>query len=250
MTTTQLICPECQRENEAERIFCHGCGARLDRSALIKEKPLREQPEQARQRLQRLLDPQRGKLRRLFFKIAKVVLGAAAAAAVIEIFLPLDLPPAVKRVGAPPEINFDVEKAIISKQTTQLQYNEEQVNAYLAYSLKSKQAALDKPLLTFKRLLVKLSEGNNCTITVERSLFGYSVFERASYQVQLREGKVLATSKGVWFGQLPVHPQAMKVANVLFADVFSALDREQKLIGKMGGIEIHDGSVVLTSPLQ
>src|SRR6516225_2034765 len=33
-TPIQLTCPDCQRENEAERIYCHDCGARLDRSAL------------------------------------------------------------------------------------------------------------------------------------------------------------------------------------------------------------------------
>ena len=31
---TKLICPECQHENEPERMYCHSCGARLDRSKL------------------------------------------------------------------------------------------------------------------------------------------------------------------------------------------------------------------------
>ena len=35
---TKLICPDCQHENELERIYCHNCGARLDRTGLIKEK--------------------------------------------------------------------------------------------------------------------------------------------------------------------------------------------------------------------
>jgi hypothetical protein len=244
---TQLICPECQRENEAERIFCHGCGARLDRSILVSQKAQREQPEQARQRLLRLLDPQRGKLRRLFFKFSKVLLGAAALAAVLEIFLPVNVPAPLTRVGMPPEINFDLEKAALSQHPVQLQYNQEQANTYLAYSLKSKQASLNKPLLTFKRLVVEFSDGNVCTLTIERSLFGYSVFQRASYQVSLGEGKLSAASKGIWFGQLGIPPQTMKFAGTLFADVFSALDREQKLVAKMGSIEIQNGSVTLTS---
>ena len=244
---TQLICPECQRENEAERIFCHQCGARLDRSVLASQKSQREQPEQARQRLQRLLDPQRGKLRRLFFKFSKVVLGAAALAALLEIFMPVNTPPATTRLGMPPEINFDLEKAAISHQPVQLQYSQEQVNTYIAYALKSKQAALNKPLLTFKRLIVDLSDGNVCILTVERSLFGYSVFQRASFQVSLSEGKLTASTKGIWLGQLGIPPQTMKFTGTLFSDVFSALDREQKLVAKMGSIQVQNGSVTLTS---
>lgn len=244
---TSLVCPECQRDNEAERIFCHSCGARLDRSALVKEKSDHEKPEQARQRLQRLLDPQRGKLRRLFFKFAKVMLGAAVLAAVVELILPLNLPPAVKKIGAPKEINFDLEKAIVARQGVSLQYNQEQVNDYLAYALKSKQAALDKPLLTFKRVLVDLGEDNICTITIERSLFGYSLFQRASYQMKLQEGKISVSNKGGWFGRLPIHPEAMKFADITFADLWSALDRERKLVARMNGVEMHAGSVILTS---
>ena len=49
MTSKQmikLVCPECQRQNEPERIYCHDCGARLDRSALAKVAPKMEAPEQ------------------------------------------------------------------------------------------------------------------------------------------------------------------------------------------------------------
>jgi hypothetical protein len=247
--TTQLICPECQRENEAERIFCHGCGARLDRSTLVSQKPRREKPEQARQRLQRLLDPQRGKLRRLFFTFSKVVLGAAAAAVLLEVFLPPNLPPVVQRVGAPREINFDLEKMTASHQPGQVQYTQDQVNAYLTYALKSKQASLDKPLLTFKRIIVELGE-NTCSIAVERSFFGYSLFQRASYQVRLNDGKISTSHKGGWLGRLPIHPAAMPFVDALFADVWSALGRERKLVANMGGIELHDGSVTLVTPPQ
>lgn len=242
-----LICPECQRENEAERLFCHSCGARLDRSALVAQKSQREKPEQAHKRLQRMLDPQRGKLRRLFFSFAKVVLGAAAAAALVEIALPPNVPPAADRVGLPREINFDLEKAMISHQPPQFQYTQEQVNGYLNYALKSKQASLNKPLLTFKRVIVDLGENNICTIAMERSLFGYSLFQRASYQVKLNDGKISTEGKGCWLGRLPIDPKAMNVTDSLFADLWSALDRERKLVGKMGGLEIHDGVVILST---
>src|SRR5207244_11163987 len=52
-TTITLTCPECRHENEIERIYCHSCGARLDRSALSARKmPKTEAPEEIQKRLQ------------------------------------------------------------------------------------------------------------------------------------------------------------------------------------------------------
>jgi hypothetical protein len=249
MTTTKLICQECQRENEAERIFCHGCGARLDRSALATQKTTAENPQDAHQRIRRMFDPHRGRLRRAFFSFCKLLLAACATAAVLQVALPLDVPAPVKSIGVPPQINFDLENAELYHRPAELRYNSEQATAYLGYALKSKQKALDKPLLDFNRALVKFGEGT-CTITVERSVFGYALHQRATFAVNVVEGKINAANKGAWIGRLPVHPVIMRYGDIIFADVWSALDRERKLIAKMGAIEFHEDSVVLTAPPQ
>ncbi len=75
----KLVCPECQRQNEPERIYCHDCGARLDRSALAKVAPKGEDPKETHRRLHKLFDPGRIKMRLLFFKISKLILGAGVA---------------------------------------------------------------------------------------------------------------------------------------------------------------------------
>ena len=70
-----LVCPECRRENEPERIYCHDCGARLDRSALAKEKAKEEDPKATQRRVAKMFDPRRGLLRRRFFQGSKLLLG-------------------------------------------------------------------------------------------------------------------------------------------------------------------------------
>jgi hypothetical protein len=40
----------------------------------------------------------------------------------------------------------------------------------------------------------------------------------------------------------------MKFADIIFADLWSALDRERKLLTKMGSVAFHDGSVTITPP--
>ena len=119
------------------------------------------------------------------------------------------------------------------------------MNDYLGSALKSKHTALSK-LLQFERAIVKFDE-NVCTITAERSLFGFSLFTTTSSKVSLQNGTVSTTNNGGSIGRLPVHPMLMKYADpLLFSDLWTALDRERKAISKMGAIEFRPQAVVLT----
>jgi hypothetical protein len=241
---TKLICPECQHENEPERIFCHGCGARLDRSALVDSKKAAEKPTQTHRRVQELFNPRRGMLRRAVFTFCKLILAAFVTAALVQMILLPEVPPATKTGGAPAQINFDLENAILHHR--QLQYPQEEVNAYLAFALKSKQSSLNKPSLSFKRALVTFGEGT-CTIMAERSFFGYPLYQRAIYGVNVAGGKIVASVKGGFVGRLPIHPAIMQYTDIIFADLWSALARERKLVAQMGKIEFHQGNVLLSA---
>jgi hypothetical protein len=239
----KLICPECRRENEPERIYCHDCGARLDRTALAKQAPKGEDVSETRRRLKSMLDPQRAKMRLMFFKVSKVILGALALAAIVQMILPPDVPPPAKTGEFPPQINLDLENAAMNHGAAPLRYTQAQVNAYLGSALKSKQAALSK-LLQFERAVVSFDE-NVCRITAQRSLFGFSVFTTISVQVTLQNGTLTASTNGGSIGRLPIHPLLMKYADLLFSDLWAALDRERKSIAKMNAIEFHPQAVVL-----
>jgi hypothetical protein len=240
----KLICPECRRENEAERIYCHDCGARLDRTALAKAAPKGEDPKETHRRLRSMLDPQREKIRLMFFKVSKLILGAFATAALVQMLLPPDLPPRTKSGEFPPQINLDIENAAMNHNAPPLRYTDAQVNAYLGSALKSKTAALSK-LLQFERAVVNFDE-NICRITLERSLFGFSVFTGTSSRVILENGALKASNNGGTIGRLPVHPLLMKYADPIFSDLWAALERERKAVSKMSAIEFHPQAVVLT----
>src|SRR5436305_14599718 len=92
-TTTKLLCPECQRENESERIYCHECGTRLDRAAVrIKKEPIQD----THKRVKRMFDPQRAKIRALGMSLGRVIVGAGVAALLLDMVLPPDIPAAPK----------------------------------------------------------------------------------------------------------------------------------------------------------
>lgn len=240
-TMTKLVCGECRHENEAERIYCHNCGERLDRSAAAAQKPMVD-PTETHRRLQKMLEPP-SRVRHNFFAVSKLVLAAVAAAALVEMALPPELPAPTKIVS--PQIDLDLENAHL--RPSPLEYSQDQINAYLAYRLISKKAALTYPFLTFVRATASFREGA-CTIGVERSLFGYSIFSRTSHRVDTSAGKIAAPNVGGWIGRLPIHPAIMQLGDIIFADLWSALERERKLIAKMGAVNFHDGSVTITAP--
>lgn len=238
-----LTCPECRHENEPERIYCHDCGAKLDRSALAKLAPKEEKPQETHARLKSMFDPQGVKLRQNFFKTSKVILGALATAALIQMLLPPDLPPRIKSVGLSSQIGLDLENASRSPGGPALRYSEEQVNAYLAGAFKSKQAALSS-FLNFERAVVRFEEGI-CRIAIERSLFGFPIYTSVTYGVTLQDGAMVTQNRGGSIGRLPIHPLLMQFSAPLFSPIWTALDRERKSLSKMGGVEFHPQTVVV-----
>jgi hypothetical protein len=247
--TPKVVCQECRHENEAERIYCHNCGARLDRSSLATVKTPKDETKETQQRLKRMLDPRRAKARQTFFKVSKVILGAFALAAVIQMLLPPDgVPPKAKSSLLAPQINLDLETAATQHRPPELRYSDDQVNEYLTYALRSKQAALSSGL-QFERAIVVFDEGV-ARMTMERSAFGFSVFTTTAYSAVFSNGNIIATNKGGAIGRLPIHPELMKYADFLFARLWTALDHDRKAIAKMGSIEFHPKLVVLTPRTQ
>jgi hypothetical protein len=241
-STTKLICPECQHENEPERVYCHDCGAKLDRSAVaVTKEPVKD----TRQRMKKMFDPTRAKIRFLFFKTSRMILNAAALALLIQLILPPDIPEPSNALVLASQTRIDMENAILRHQPPQLQFSEDQVNAYLASALKTKQTVLNKPLLDFKRAVITFREGA-CTMTQERSVYGFSLFSSCSYAVSLNEGKIVTKGRGGSIGRMPIHPQLMEFADIIFADIWMALERDIKLVAKFSSIEFHDKSAVLT----
>jgi DNA-directed RNA polymerase subunit RPC12/RpoP len=242
-TMTMVVCSECRRENEPERVYCHDCGGRLDRSAI---KVRKDDVKDAQRRVKKLFDPQRAKIRATFFGISKVLLGALAVAVVIQMILPPDVPALAKTDMLASQVRFDLENATLRHQPAQLRYTEDEINAFLVYALKTKHKALDKPLLDFQRAFVGFREGA-CAVTMERSLFGYSVYTSCTYAVAIKDGKINAAAKGASVGRLPIHPQVAQYVGLLLSDLWFALDSEARLVAKLGAIEFHDKTVVLTA---
>ena len=240
----KLVCPECRRENEPERIYCHDCGARLDRSALAKAPQKEEDAGATHRRVKAMFDPGRALMKKRFFDYSKLILGALAVAAIIQMIRPPDVPEKPKMAMLPVQISLDLENATMVPGSPQLRYSDEQLNQYLAYTVKSKQAALSS-YLNFERTVITL-EQDLCRLTVERSLFGLPLYTTTAFSATVGESGLVVQNKGGAIGRMPVHPLLMQYSGFLFSDLAAVFDRERKALAKLATIELQPKLVVLT----
>jgi hypothetical protein len=244
---TKLVCPDCRHENESERIYCHNCGARLDRSGLVKEKLAEGDTEaQTQKHLKKMFQPGRGRGKRVAVQLVKTLLGALCVATLVEMILPPDLPPPPKSFSFAPMINMDMVSAISSHRPTPLVYNEEQVNSYIASNLRRKDSPAKEGFFPLQRVLVKFQEGT-CGINIERQLFGLSIYSGGSYRVRIDNGKIISATTAGYIGRMPIHPALMKYADILLQKAWALLARERNSVAKLAGIEFHPQTVTLTA---
>lgn len=244
-TATKIVCFECRHENEPERIYCHECGTRLDRSAVrFKKEPV----EDTHKRVKQMFDPKRAKMRAMAVEAVKLILGAGLVAILVDMGLSPDVPPPVKNGMLVSSVRFDLENMASKHQPPRREFSEDQVNGVLTSALKTKQTALDKPFLPFKRGVVRLYE-QRCDVTAERSIGGYlSVFTTCSYVPELKGGHLSGTITGARIGRLAIHPKIAQYMGTLLGDLRPALDSDLKLLSRMGAIELHDKTLVVTAP--
>lgn len=242
---TKLICPDCKHENEPERIYCHNCGARLDRSAIRKEKASEESVASTQEHLRRMFDPNRGRGRVIAAKLGKSLIGGFCLAIIIQLLLPPDLPPEVKNDNLPPMIGMDLLSAVESNKPAQLTYTEQQVNDYLASFIHRKNSPAQQGYLPIRRISTQLEEGL-VRLHVHESFLGLPLFGGGYYHVSIKDGKVVGKNSGGYFGRMPVHPRLMRYLDFAFSKVWDVLSRERKDIGRLGGIEFHPQSVTLS----
>jgi len=187
------------------------------------------------------------KIKIAVLRLAKVIFGSVALAALIVMALPIEEPPAKKNYEVAPMINMDIVSATSAHQGASLVYNEDQVNSYIASNLRRKDSPASQGYFPLKSLMVRFEEGL-CRISSERQLFGYSIYSGSSYQVKIENGKIIGTNTGGYIGRMPIHPALMKYADIILQKAWDALARERNSVSKLAGIEFHPQSVTLVTP--
>jgi len=240
-----LICKDCGYSNEPERVYCHNCGAKLDRSVLPRDENVkREDPERARRRLIRMTNPDSNQFQILALGTIKAILAAIPAAAFILLVLAPDGVPADKHEMQTRFPNMELEELVDASQPHTTSFSEAEINAFLA-SGKIKANSLI-PGVAYHRSFVNLTPGS-CRITIEKTVFGYSLYFGTLHRVEAASGVLSTTNIGGNIGRLPIHPLLMRYLDmVLYTDLATSLKREYTELKKLQALHIEKGKVILT----
>jgi hypothetical protein len=250
--SNKLTCTQCSYENEPERVYCHNCGTKLDRSLLPTDNEKEESLEKKQKRIRKFATVNRGFFVGGWRKLAFSILWALLIAILIQVARPpADIPPPwdkEKLLDVRP-IGMDLEDATQSATPQAVLLTEEQINGYLQYAVKSKTTDLYVADAQFVRVYTQLNEGE-IRITTEESLYGYSFYGSSYYRLSIKDNMLVAKNVGGSFGRLQVHPEAMQYADAVFQKLWDALSREKKLIAQFQSIEVHKGQINLVSKPQ
>ena len=244
----KLTCTACQHENEIERVYCHNCGEKLDRSLLPKAditKPSEDKAKVAR-KVKKMMDPNRFNWW-LNFKTLLLVEFLAVFVAVG--YLIVQAPPFVQPIEKDKlsEVNLGEVWAEVTLRK-QIEYKEFDVNYHLNKAMRDVAGTtvkFDRAFAHFEKDLI--------TVGTQRSVLGLSLTNTAAF-TPVRDGaKWKADVRRFAIGRLTIPHGLAKLLNLDAATTGAfaqAFDKDLKMIDRLGKIEPGEGTIKLTARQQ
>jgi len=251
MPTQEVIlrCHNCGYENEHQRVYCHSCGTKLDRSALPPELTARKNTSKVEQRIRKMTNPRRGKVSGAFKALGKSLLAAFVLAFLVVVFLPPDDVPALIgpiELTSAPTIYDDLTNASSQPPARRLAYSEPGANAYLQAAYRARDIDFYLIPLRFERAYTKFNEGN-VQITGQVSLFGLSLYAGGTYTLNLKSGKMDKNCLGGHLGRLQIPGYVMQFVDGALSPLWKLVDRDRRIIQQMQTITFRKGAVEIMS---
>lgn len=244
----QLTCDACGFSNEPERVYCHNCGAKLDRSLLpvVEQDKKQESAEAARRRIRKMTNPSTYSVGRFLKSLLTVLFWAALVAAIFLMSQKPDGVPEDKNELSTRLVQSDLMEAIQSPVSRSISFTEADVNATLKQSLKRAPGGSSIPGVEFQRAYAVLTP-NIVHIGAQQSLMGYPVYSGVDYRLTVVDGKFTPIMVGGNFGRLPVHLKAMQYLDFAFQKLWAALKREHDQLEKMQSVQVNQGSITFVT---
>lgn len=245
-----LLCKECKFENEPERVYCHNCGAKLDRSLLPPEAvPVRRDPAELQRQVQKLMQPSAVRPVQVIKNLLLSLLIAALAAGLVAAARPpLDVPTfKPEQIDNARQIDAELQSLIDARVARSVAYSEDDVNAYLKNNVRPKKNQDSVFGLKFEQLYVRFLEGNVCKATQRMSLFDFPLYFSVANRVEVKGGKLATVPIGARVGRLPLPAAFVKPLDALFAPAWTAERTDRKLVEQMGSVAFRPGQVQLTT---
>ena len=242
-----LTCPACSFSNEPERVYCHNCGAKLDRSLLpaVEQDKNQESAESARRRIKKMTNPAGYSFGQFLKSLLTVLFWAVVVSAGFLISQKPDGVPEDKNELPTRLVQSELVEATLSPVPRTISFTEAEVNATLKQTLK-RAAAGGGAGIDFQRAYAQLRPGI-IHIGLEQALMGYPIFSGVDYRLTVVGGKFTPVLVGGNLGRLPVPLVAMQYADFAFQKLWPALKREREQVEKMQSVQVTQGNIVLVT---
>jgi hypothetical protein len=239
-----LTCAECGFVNEAERVYCHNCGKKLDRSLIPKEDvKTGESASKARKRIQKMTNPGSNPVLREFKALLQTLFWAAVVACLVLASRKPDGVPDTRPELGSRMIAGELLDAVSSPGARAVAFSEAEINQHFR-TLKAKEGTV--PGIRFERAFVNLLPGVVRT-SAQYSMWGYPFYAGISHHLEVKAGKFTPTLIGGNFGRLQVHPEIMQYIDWGFQSLWPAFKREQDHMQRMQSITIEKGKITLVT---
>ncbi len=249
----KLTCTSCKHENEIERVYCHNCGEKLDRSLLPTLNVTETDDDRAKERkkVKSMMNPHRfGWLRTMKVFLLIELLAAAVAAGYLATQAPDIVPQAGKDRFPELEISDVWPGMINAKPAVSVTFKEFDLNYYLRKQVKGSESPIGTK---FVRAFTHLEPGL-VTIATERNAWGLPFFNSATFKPVIKDGKWNAEMKSFAIGRLTI-PAAfgklVKLDTFTYGALEQAFEKEIKNLSRIEKIEPgKDVIFFLTKPQQ
>jgi len=243
--TPVLQCAACGHENEPERVYCHNCGQKLDRSILPKiEQTGGESDAQRRRRVKKMMSVRRGALGKDVKTLISVLVFAALVAAM---FLFWQTPEGVPAKNPEPPIRSaaDIWEALMNdKRALSADLPANDVNYYLKDALKAAESSI--PGVKFERAFVTFEPGL-VTVTSQRSAWGLPMYSSTTFAPRNIDGSVKWDVVGVRFGRLGVYPTIPYAPGLGLGNLKNVLSKYVAQLDRLQHVEVRQGGIRLVT---
>jgi len=241
--SANLTCGQCGFVNEAERVYCHNCGSKLDRSLLpVHDEKGEDSPAKARKRISKMTNPKTGLVFQEIKTFLKVEISAVIVAALYLIAQKPDGVPELKKASILRMINSDMMEAMQSPRPSLVSFTEDDVNQHLKKTVKARDTVV--PGVEVSRVYAIFTPGV-IRMGTENSVFGYPIYTEIAFHVEVKAGKFTTAIVGGNLGLLAVDPRLMQYGDLLFQGTWEGLKRERAQMDKMERVDVKKGEISL-----
>lgn len=255
--SSSIVCKDCSHVNEAQRVYCHNCGVKLDRSAVAQElQKQNESAEQRQKRVKKIMNPSGGLLGKNWGgTFIRTIFWAAVAGLAINIALPPEnVPPMPKEqlLDAPP-LGIYLQDVSESKTPRVIAFKEDEINLYLLNTIRPKKGKKGESegVVRFQRAFVELDPGT-ARIISQSAILNHPLYLGVTFAAEGKAGTLSAKPVAVHFGRVTIpefiSQHLAKPVEFLFASLWGALREEQRSLNALGALEIRDEVAIIASP--